>query len=352
MRKFLSYLNLLLYTVAVLALLLGICAQWIRPEKAAFLGVFGLLAPFLLVVQLGYMLYWTVQLKKKALLPLALLITSWFIYGGLFRIDSRPLPVDTPPSIRVASFNARVFSSYKLPADYPLMKLVKAYLSGVQCDVLFIQEYRDLAEVRTLLMERFPYSVGKGNLRIYSRIPFTDSYQEKFAREISYGGNGFQWADIEWEGRKMRLFNYHLSSIQISPILEEIDNNPDQILDTDGGNNPSRKILKMLAVGFQFREKQAEIVKNSMNASPHPVLACGDMNDNPYAWAYRHVAKGMLDAHKESGRYFGVTYSRWWLPIRIDFILYSPELVSYETHVEHPRISDHFPLLTRISWAD
>ena len=68
------------------------------------------------------------------------------------------------------------------------------------------------------------------------------------------------------------------------------------------------------------------------------------------SWVYNQIANDKKDTFLESGEGFGKTFN-YWFPLRIDFILTDKNVSvnSYQSFQKQQN-SDHFPILTNISF--
>ena len=101
-----------------------------------------------------------------------------------------------------------------------------------------------------------------------------------------------------------------------------------------------------------MRAEQAQMIANYIQDSPHPVIAMGDFNDTPQSYAYRKIRKGINDAFRNAGRGFGNTYAGELPSFRIDYILYSDELVATKYVRTKLRFSDHFPIKASLKQSE
>ena len=94
------------------------------------------------------------------------------------------------------------------------------------------------------------------------------------------------------------------------------------------------------------RRGQAAQMAEWIGASPHPVVACGDLNDPPDAASVRDLLArtGLRDADAAANR---LTFPAGTPRTRIDYILYGAELSLEQTEVLDTLSSDHYPI-----WAD
>lgn len=92
------------------------------------------------------------------------------------------------------------------------------------------------------------------------------------------------------------------------------------------------------------RRQQAEALATLINAAPRPLILCGDLNESADGAAIRLLltATGLHDADAEQGQ---PTYPSNEPRVRIDYILYSPELDLRHYEVVESEASDHRPVL-------
>jgi len=75
------------------------------------------------------------------------------------------------------------------------------------------------------------------------------------------------------------------------------------------------------------------------------VIVCGDFNDSPLSYAHRVIGKELDDAFVQSGNGFGISYNQNHFYFRIDHILLSKNLESYQCTVDKTiKSSDHYPI--------
>ena len=83
-----------------------------------------------------------------------------------------------------------------------------------------------------------------------------------------------------------------------------------------------------------------------MEASPYPVIICGDFNDVPNSYAYNTIGKGTHDAFTDKGTGIGRTYAGVSPTLRIDHI-FADKHFNIEQYIRaRKKISDHYPLIT------
>ena len=83
----------------------------------------------------------------------------------------------------------------------------------------------------------------------------------------------------------------------------------------------------------------------SMDKAPVRSLAVGDFNDSPLSYTYFRLQRGRKDSFVKAGKGFGATYRALWPLLRIDYILYPPELEAVSFEVLSAPYSDHNPIV-------
>lgn len=92
------------------------------------------------------------------------------------------------------------------------------------------------------------------------------------------------------------------------------------------------------------RMQQAEALAGIVRAARAPVVVCGDLNEPPDGPAVRLLREqtGLVDADAQANR---PTYPADCPLRRIDYILFSPDLVCRHVEVGTTQASDHLPVL-------
>jgi endonuclease/exonuclease/phosphatase (EEP) superfamily protein YafD len=83
-----------------------------------------------------------------------------------------------------------------------------------------------------------------------------------------------------------------------------------------------------------------------MNTSPYPIILCGDFNDTPTSFTYKQLSEGLNDSFANAGLGIGQTYNGKFPALRIDYILYSPELEIVNFKTSEVSLSDHYPIIS------
>ena len=170
-------------------------------------------------------------------------------------------------------------------------------------------------------------------MAIYSKFPIINKGSLKLENTV----NDIIFSDIIRDKDTIRIYNFHLQSLNISPKKENL------------GEKDSEKLIQKIEQNFLKQVAQTELFLAHEQKWKGKKIICGDFNNTAYSWVYNQISKNKKDAFIEAGISFGKTYN-YWFPFRIDFIIAdnSAKINQYTTFSEE--YSDHYPILARINW--
>lgn len=351
-RKILSFIT----AFSSLWLLLGVLSQFVPPHHFWPAGFVAMSLPGALVLNAGLAVLWLWKKPLGALWPIALLVLFWGQYTRYFTLSASDVSPDQKERhISVLSYNVRVFNSYKhLHKDDPgLPEREMKWVAEHPADILCLQEFYHYKgeptynsrkhigkdQGRQVFIDKFLVNkVGaEFGLAIFSRHPIVNKGRVEFDRPTK---NQVIYVDVRLPGRDtLRVYNMHLESMAIEEkeVGEAVGSKI--ALETKG-----RSIARRLKGGFVARSYQVNKLLEHIQASPYPVLVCGDLNDLPSSYTYQTLRRHLNNAFEEGGSGFGLTYNGS-LPIRIDNQFYSEKLRLLDFEVlDDIKFSDHFPL--------
>ena len=179
---------------------------------------------------------------------------------------------------------------------------------------------------------------------IYSRYPIKNSKAILF----DYTNNSAMWADIDYKGRDIRVFNVHLQTTGISRTLHQAAKLASQDYDVSGSRFLNA-IFGNYTLGMMFRASQANIIATEKMSSQKPVILCGDFNDVPYSYVYNTMLGNMVDGFKECGSGWMRTFRGGKKAVRIDYIFHDKAFKGMTYYTSDLTYSDHLPVFMKVS---
>lgn len=161
--------------------------------------------------------------------------------------------------------------------------------------------------------------------------------------------NVAMYADIALGDRTVRVFNIHLKSNQLGTDADNFVKRLDNI-DEEEGKETYVRTYKKLRNAWQKRAIQADIIADSIAASPYPTIVCGDFNDTPSSYAYRILSSGLRDAFRHGGRGVSFSYNGNLPAVSIDHILVAKNYPVYGFRVVRKLAGDHYPVRAEIGY--
>lgn len=352
---------LCLHIGAALLFLMASFGSYLSPQHWWGVTFLGLGFPILLLVLIAFVFFWIIFGPRYILISL---LAMGIGYQSIVRFVSlRPLPdfIDKKANdnLRVMHWNVARFIEINRNDNrgsrtrQKMLDLIRKQNPDVLCLVEFYQSSDPKHHDNTrYLREELGYAYhyfggnqdGSGQYfgqAIFSKYPLIDAAKTYFPRP------GLRetliWADVALPSDTIRVMTTHLQSVQFKPEdyqnIEEIKGRDDSLLQN------SKNIFSKLRFASQQRAIQSEIVRDTIDASPYPVVLTGDFNDIPNSYTYRHISKGMQDAFLEKGFGIGRTFTGISPTLRIDYILTSKDFVVVQFQRLVRNLSDHYALV-------
>lgn len=346
-------------------LLLSSYSHWISPFRTVIFSYLGLAFPFVLVLNLLVLLLCLLFKKWKhvaaSLLVMIICSGSIFTYFPINR-HTKNIPDDC---IKVLTYNVMRFE-YLKPHDSKHTNEIVQFIIDSDADIICLQEYGSTNNKNKLSLDdlkkalkttpyyhiehvHFPYKGETYGLALFSKYPILNT------KKINYQSpyNASFLAELDINGKRVTLINNHLESNKLT--IEERTEYANLSKDPNVTELKyfTQKIFKRLTPAFKKRALQAQLISKEIKETGNPyVIVCGDFNDTPISYT-RHKIKGDLkDAFVESGKGMGITYNKYRFLFRIDYILHSRNMKSYNTTVGNLKNSDHYPVTTYLRFVD
>lgn len=349
-NKIVFFFNLL----AEFALLLSYLASFISPEKVWYLAFFGLAYPFILIINVLFVIYWAVQIKLQFLVSLISIAIGFKFILASYSFGNKE-KIRDENAIKVLSYNVRLFDLYNWSGNKGTRDKIMTLLKEEKPQILCIQEFfhdntgyfptiNSVKEIEGIKRYYFHDYVSMNDtawwgISLFTSFPIVDKGVIEFEKSH---GNLCIYVDLKINEDTIRVYNAHLQSVKFKPedyqTMEQIENYKNE-------NNLSlisgKRIIWRLKEAFEKRAKQVDIISEHIKDCPYEVLVCGDFNDTPASYTYHNLSNGLNDAFIESGNGFGNTYIGKAPSFRIDYILHSPAINSSGFRVLPEKLSDH-----------
>jgi endonuclease/exonuclease/phosphatase family metal-dependent hydrolase len=358
LRRFIR--NILLITNAGIAalLLIAYLSVHISPAASWIFAFIALIYPFVLCLNLLFIIAWLVLKKWFFLISLCCILLGWSSLQKFLQIPiHRHDPVPPKNTVKLLTYNVRLFNYYQWSKDSASWQKIIDFVLAEDPDILCFQEFitlpgtaHDLDNLKKKLAprsyahvfytDRVPRKINFG-MATFSKYPIIHKEMIEFEESL----NGSMCSDIVIDGDTVRVYNCHLQSIRLRRDYNDL-------LDSLIFNYSEKQLdeLKDLSVrmrqAYIQRAEQVDELAKHIRSSPYPVIICGDFNDTPVSYTYNKLARKMKDAFIESGSGIGNTF-RGNLPyVRIDYILYSPLFSTQGYKTQKINWSDHYPVTT------
>lgn len=337
MKKLVLFLNKIVFflnSLAATMLLLAYVLPYVEPKKFAFLSVLSLSVPFLIILNILFLIYWLLQVKKQLLLSLIILFVGFIFLSPLYKFSSSK-NIEDENNIKVMNYNVRLFNVFKWIKEDNVDQKIVDFINEKQPDILSIQEYRRDEDINLSGYEKFEVISGqkvKNGQAIFSKFPIINSGSIEFPNSF----NNAIYVDIVKNKDTIRVYNVHLQSMKI-------DANADALK-----NETSENLYRRVSKTFTMQQLQAEQFLEHKSKCPYKMIICGDFNNTAYSYVYKEIKGDLQDAFVEAGNAFGRTYDIRFFPVRIDFLLVDDafEVNSFKTF--DVVLSDHYPIMAKV----
>lgn len=339
---FLNKIVLLLNFFVALLLLGSYLSPSSSPEYLWPLSLLGLGYVALLAVNCLFIVYWLIQAKLYIFISLGAIVFGFGHTGKYVQLSGRNKSSDDT-TVKIISFNIQNFDElHRGKNPYPDFY---SFIESEQPDILCMQEYNpwvgltDTSNTFTELKRTFgkPFyyaSKGKKSTNIIIASKYKIIKQKGISFSTTKTTNGAMWADIVIKGDTVRVFNVHFQSFLLNKVHVKMDSQDEAIKSSKG-------IIRSLKKGFQLRKPQVDSIVKELEASPYPIILCGDFNDTPMSYTYGQLTDNLKDAFIECGSGFGSTYEGPYPSFRIDYILHNPKMRSFNYKRGETYGSDH-----------
>ena len=331
--NFLNKIIVLVNSILAILLLLSYLLPYISPEKVPIFTIISLAVPVLLALNIFFIIYWIIKLKKYFTISLISIILGIGYISNIYKFSEKKIFLND--DLKVMSYNVRLFNHYKWSTDSTIVKKISSFIAEKEPDVLSIQEYYDAENLQL----KYPYqfiktksNFNKFGLAIFSKFNIINSG----SLDLKESANNIIYTDILKDKDTIRVYNIHLESLKMNTSQENF------------GTKNSDKLLEKMEASFQKQAKQVELFLQHEKKWDGKKILCGDFNNTAFSWVYRELSNEKQDAFKEAGKGLGKTFN-YWYPLRIDFILTDANFDINNFKTFDIPYSDHYPILARLN---
>ncbi|MDF9831291.1 endonuclease/exonuclease/phosphatase family protein [Parabacteroides sp. PF5-6] len=349
--------------VCLVLLLAAAYSDRVSPDQSLLMAYLGLVFPVIFTVSFCYAVYWLFTREWKFLLiSICVFAVCW---GPISRYYPFHLKQEVPKEnvVKVLTYNVMNFAGKRHTPLSPNRMI--EYIAQSGADIVCLQEYTVARSGKELTsddvfkaLDMYPYRsvvVLNGHRYSTSGLAVFSKYPIKKSRKIEYGSqyNGSVLHELEINGKTLTLLNNHLESFKLTQKDRSQYSSLIKSLDSDALGEIRGTFQQKLGPAFLLRAKQAAIVAEEIkNVKTDYLVVCGDFNDTPLSYAHRVIQGDLTDAFVASGKGMGTTYNQNLFLFRIDNILHSSNITSYNCTVDRVKYSDHYPMWCYLQLGD
>ena len=342
--------------------LISCCSAYISPERFSYITFFAIAFPYLFVLVL---LLAVISFFVKRSLAIVLLLVLVGGYSNLCRTIAFHAPQQWQPerndsALRLFTWNVQYFGSIETGTymDTEMIALIADY----EPDVVCMQEFSNtengsrrasIREEMNAAGYKFYFFSNDRVIRpknatvidgvaIFSKLPFTDSARININKEQN---ENLIYTSVLFKNKPLRIYTGHLASFDLYKDTASSEKDIYQIT-----YDRKTAIQYKLRETEQLHQREVSIISKSISKSPYPVIYLGDMNITPCSYNYRLLRNNFQDAFLEKGSGVGATFYKILPTLRIDVCFADTSFRINQCTVVKRRLSDHYPLVTDISW--
>jgi len=354
---FFNTVVVLLNLIAVAMLVVSAYSDMVSPVKGGVAFAYlGLAFPLLVVINVIFLVVSIVRRRWSLLFVMLLAfvacIKPFNLYCPFHPRTEAPTGDDV---IKLLTYNVMGFDYRNHTPERP--NEIIRYIADSKADIVCLQEYltdksgkRMSSEAVAAALPMYPYKsettfnnpekIGYTyGIMTLSKFPITQTRRLPLVSKY----NGATLYNINVRGRTLVLVNCHLESFKLTT------EDKTKLLSTTFLSNFEEygsQLEQKLGEAYRIRAKQAELISREIRAAGgYYTVVCGDFNDTPISYAHKELRDVLKDAFAASGNGPGISYNRNHFLFRIDHILHSASMQSYNCRVDRSiNLSDHYPM--------
>ncbi len=347
----LAFIYRAVLVAAASALLLSYLSIYVNPSKFALPLFFGLYYIPIVAVNIALLLISILRRSRAGWITIVILLPSILYAESFFKVGGGEKEPQTEGiRMKIESYNVGMFSvREKAERREKIMNHIRKEKPHIVCfQEFYVSSKRQIDTILQEYKYRY-YHLFKirngdyfGNL-IVSKLPIISSGKISFPKSTNLS----IYVDIDHYGSKIRVYNNHLESYNVSftgflKNLYSSDYRSDEIRDE------IVEVHEKMKGTFIKRTEQVDKILETIGNSHYPAIICGDFNDTPISYTYHKLSKGRKDSFRESGGGFAGTYAPVWPLLRIDYILFPSQFEGISHKTYRLDYSDHYPISAEI----
>ena len=138
-KQIISVLIRSAYFVLLASLLLSYLSPYANPKEYWLFAFFGLAYPYLLLVNVLFLIWWIIRWNKLYWLSLICILAGWMNMKHLFHFGGGEN--GSQQSVKVLSYNVRLFDLYNWTHNKDTRNNIFSFLKDESADILCLQEF-------------------------------------------------------------------------------------------------------------------------------------------------------------------------------------------------------------------
>jgi len=272
MGRFIKTILLVANLLFAVALALSYWASVTNPSDFWYLAIFGILAPYLLVVNVIFIIFWLAIRKWYLIFSLAIILLGWKNISKIVALNSSELVEKDRDFLKLMTYNVQNFDLYNWTENEESRDNMLRLIKEQNPDIITFQEFyteeddENFHNIKLLVNEldykhyHFEKTLtlkekNHWGLATFSKYPLINKNRVDIDGSR---GNLITYCDVQLPKTDLRLFNVHLQSIGFGKkdykFFKKFSvQNPDI--------ESSKNILKKMRDAYIKRAEQAELLE-------------------------------------------------------------------------------------------
>ena len=350
--------------LAGVSLLFSYSATIFDPVKMWYFSFFGLAYPFILLINILFIILWIIYKRWYFLFSLSLILIGYNAFNKTIGLRASTKAVRDSTNIKLMTYNVHYLKKFGEELDTATRSGIFRLIESEQPDIVGFQEFftrnkgkYDVKDslVKILDTKHYYYSPYIDNnyestgVAVYSKYPILKSGNIQLENEN--GSNRGIWIDVKRNNQIFRIYVVHLASISFQPEDYSFLNNVKDDINKSKDVVSSKRIARKLKNAFIKRSEQVKILQKEMESCTTPYIVMGDFNDTPVSYAITQMTKNLKNGFAVKGSGLGITYNGDFPNFQIDYILASKQFDFKDYKIIKRDFSDHYPVCSTVTLA-